>query len=73
MMQRRKSLCQAKASSRVHHKILDSRLRGNDERGETVIPGKAAGRDPESRQQNLDSRLRGNDGSGDASRFCLSA
>jgi hypothetical protein len=27
---------------------LDSGLRGNDERGRAVIPGKAAGRDPES-------------------------
>jgi hypothetical protein len=38
-----------------------------------VIPGKAAGRDPEARSRNLDSRLRGNDGQGGPSRFCLPA
>jgi hypothetical protein len=36
-------------SSGVHNKILDSGFRRNDERGRGVIPGKAAGRDPESR------------------------
>jgi hypothetical protein len=34
----------------VHNKIPDSGFRRNDERGGIVIPGKAAGRDPESRK-----------------------
>ncbi len=37
-------------------------FRGNDENETFVIPGKAGGRDPESRKRKLDSRLRGNDG-----------
>ena len=37
---------------------------------QTVIPGKAVGHDPESRQKTLDSRLRGNDDQGGASCFC---
>src|SRR5258706_14743975 len=33
-----------------HEEHLDSSFRWNDERGRAVIPGKAAGRDPESRE-----------------------
>ena len=52
---------------------LDSSFRWNDENDTPVIPGKAAGRDPESRSRQLDSRLRGNDGQGRAPRFYLQA
>jgi hypothetical protein len=43
---------------------LDSRFRWNDENDKPVIPGKAAGRGPESRSRKLDSRLHENDKQG---------
>jgi len=51
------------------HKAAQERCAGHS--GQPVIPGTAAGRDPESRSHRLDSRLRGNDEPGEARCFCL--
>lgn len=42
-----RAACQSQEN--VHNKIPDSRLRGNDVTAAPAIPGKTAGRDPESR------------------------
>jgi hypothetical protein len=42
--------CQCEVCIWVHNRILDSGFRRNDASASFVIPGKAAGRDPESRR-----------------------